>query len=317
MDGVFFEQLSLEAPKYNLEVGSGTHAQQTSKVILGTEPVLTQERPDILLVEGDTNSVLGGALAAVKCDVRVGHVEAGLRSFDRRMPEEINRVLTDHCSDYLFAPTQESWQALIREGIPSGQVLLTGNTIVDAIQHNLQIAHKTHDPLSKLGLSKQGYLLATVHRQENVDNKRVFRNIIEGLKLVQKHLGLDLVYPIHPRAAKQLKLFGIDTEGLQVIEPMDYFGFLKLERDASLVLTDSGGIQEEACVLRTRCVTLRGNTERPETLTVGSNVLAGTNPMTILKMVDSMLRRNNDWSNPFGDGRAGNRIVDMLTHEFE
>jgi len=312
MDRVFFEQLELPEARYNLDVGSGSHAEQTGKMLIGVEKVLVSERPSIVLVEGDTNTVLAGALAAVKLGIKVGHVEAGLRSYDRQMPEEINRVLADHCSDMLFAPTEKSKQILLGEGIAAEKIFVTGNTIVDAVYQNLDIAKRKVNVLEELGVEEDGYFLVTVHRQENVDNEKRFRGILEGLELVNKEFGLPVIYPIHPRARKQLKAFGIAVNGVRIVDPLDYLSFLILESNARLVLTDSGGVQEETCILGVPCVTLRYNTERLEILEVGSNVLAGTEPDEIVEKVDFMLNKGRGWPNPFGDGKAGQRIVELL-----
>ena len=210
MDKVFFEQLELPPAKYNLDVGSGAHGKQTGVMLAGIEKILQSERPDVVLVEGDTNTVLAGALAAVKLGIKVGHVEAGLRSYDRTMPEETNRVLTDHCSDYLFAPTPKSKEILLHEGIPEKQIYLVGNTAVDAVNQNLEIAKSKNQTLKTLGLEACKFMLATSHRQENVDIKERFAGLIKGLQLIQKEFGVPIIYPIHPRARKQLELFGIE-----------------------------------------------------------------------------------------------------------
>lgn len=311
MDRVFFDQLELPEAKYNLDVGSGSHGEQTGKMLMGIEKVLAEEQPDVVLVEGDTNTVLAGALAAYKLGIRVGHVEAGLRSYDRMMPEEINRVLTDNCSDYLFAPTENARKILFSEGISDDKIFLTGNTIVDAVYQNLDIA-KEKDVLDGLHLEPKDYFLVTAHRQENVDIKERLKDIISGLELVAEEFGLPIVYPIHPRTRKRMNHFGIKVESITLIEPVDYFSFLQLEANSKLVLTDSGGVQEETCILNVPCVTLRDNTERPETLEVGSNMLVGTEPERILEGVRLMLHRENNWKNPFGDGRAGERIVGII-----
>lgn len=312
LDRVFFEQLKLPEAKYNLEVGSGSHAEQTAKILTGVEEVLQGERPILVLVEGDTNSVLGGALAATKLHIKVGHVEAGLRSYDRKMPEEINRILTDHCSDYLFAPTEKAKAILLGEGIPETKIFVTGNTIVDATFQNLEIAKERGNTLSSLHLSPKEYFLVTLHRQENVDDRTRFASIMKGLTQVAAEFGLPVIYPVHPRSRKRLSQFGIETRGIKLIGPVDFLGFLQLESSARLVLTDSGGVQEETCILNVPCVTLRDNTERPETLEVGSNILAGTSPETIVESVKVMLSRPNNWANPFGDGKAGERIVAII-----
>ena len=317
MDRVFFEQLELPEVAYNLDVGSGTHAEQTGKILVGVEKVLQKEEPDVVLVEGDTNTVLGAALAAAKLRIKVGHVEAGLRSYDRRMPEEINRVLVDHCSDFLFAPTEKSKQILLYEGISEAKVFVVGNTIVDAVAQNLGIAKLKTSILNELGLKGGEYFVATAHRQENVDDPKRFGDIIKGLSRARREFGVQLVYPIHPRAKKRLEEFGLESRVLRLIEPLDYLGFLQLESTAKLVFTDSGGVQEETCILGVPCVTLRDNTERPETLDVGSNILAGTNPSKIVEGAKTMLNRNISWKNPFGDGTSGMRIIERLRCEFD
>jgi len=312
MDRVFFEQLELPEARFNLDVGSGSHGEQTGKMLIGIEKVLGEERPDIVLVEGDTNTVLAGALSAVKLGIRVGHVEAGLRSYDRRMPEEINRILADRCSDLLFAPTEKAMQTLLSEGVSRDRVFVTGNTVVDAVYQNLEISERKECVCKNLSVDSGGYFLATVHRQENVDDEKRFRGILEGLELVQKEFGFPVVYPIHPRSRKQLSVFNAEAKGVKLVEPLDYLSFLRLEKNARLILTDSGGVQEEACILNVPCVTLRDNTERPETLEVGSNVLAGTDPHKIVEKTRLMLSRDNHWQNPFGDGHAGERIIRIL-----
>jgi len=320
LDEVFFEQLGLPKPKYNLEVGSGTHAEETARMLIGIEKVLLEEKPDIVLVEGDTNSVLAGALAAGKLHIKVGHVEAGLRSGDKTMPEELNRILTDHLSEFLFAPTEKAKENLLREGIPEEKIFVTGNTIVDAVLQNVERA-KTHSNLASskefkiLNLKPQNYLLVTLHRQENVDDPKRFASILEGLKKVRVEFGLPVIYPIHPRAQKMMRAFDLQPDGVELIEPVDYLTFLWLEANAKLVLTDSGGVQEETCILGVPCVTLRDNTERPETLEVGSNILAGAEPGRILECCNMMLTRRNSWRNPFGDGKAAERIVKILLGE--
>ena len=308
MDKVFFEQLRLPQPRYNLRVGSGTHAEETGRMMIGIEKILVEEKPSIVLVEGDTNTVLAGALASVKIGIPIGHVEAGLRSFDRSMPEEINRVVVDHISDLLFAPTKTAEGNLLREGIPEDRIFVTGNTIVDAVYQNLQLAEAINAPFIE-----DDYFLVTVHRQENTDNPTRLKNIIEGLKLVKEYFDMPIIYPIHPRTLKRIREYGINTEGLNLIEPLDYLSFLKLESRAKLIFTDSGGVQEEACILKVPCVTLRYNTERPETIEVGANILAGTEPKEILEKARIMIDAKRDWENPFGDGKAAVRIVSIIS----
>ena len=312
LDRVFFKQLNLPQAKYNLEVGSGSHAEQTAKALIGIEKILQEEIPDIVLVEGDTNSVLAGALAAVKLHIKVGHVEAGLRSYDRQTPEEINRILADHCSDYLFAPTEKAKAILLGEGVPEEKIFITGNTIVDAVYLNLAIAMERSNTLSALHLNPREYFLVTLHRQENVDNRARFDSILEGLDRVAAKFHQPVIYPIHPRSRERMSEFHLGSKKITLIDPMDFLGFLQLESEARLILTDSGGVQEEACILGVPCVTLRDSTERPETIEVDSNILTGASTDRILKCTEFMLNRKTKWENPFGDGTAGKRIVKIL-----
>jgi UDP-N-acetylglucosamine 2-epimerase (non-hydrolysing) len=311
MDRVFFEELELPAPRLNLDVGSGTHAEQTGKIMVGVERVLKELSPDIVLVQGDTNTVLAASLAASKMHTMVGHVEAGLRSFDRSRPEELNRLLADHLSDALFAPTQEAKENLLREGISKG-IYVTGNTIVDAVFQTLHMARSKSDALKRFGLGPRGFVLATVHRQENVDENTKLKNILSGLEKVADALDLPVVLPVHPRTRKMIDQFELHPGGIVCIPPLGFLDFLLLESNAELVLTDSGGVQEESCILKVPCVTLRENTERPETLKVGSNVLAGTDPDKILEKAMTMSAVDRDWDNPFGDGTAGKRIIEAV-----
>lgn len=317
MDRVFFEQLRLPEARYCLEVGSSSHGKQTGKMLAEIERVLSKERPHIVLVEGDTNTVLAGALAAAKLGICVGHVEAGLRSYDWFMPEEINRVLTDHCSTLLFAPTEKAKQALINEGLSKDRVFVTGNTVVDAIVQNLKIAESKSDVLQRFEVEEHKYCLVTVHRQENVDSQARFNRILQGLNSVAETFDMPVIYPVHPRAQKQLEAFRLDAGNIRLVDPTDYMTFLQLEAKAALILTDSGGVQEEACILGVPCVTLRYNTERPETIEVGSNILAGTEPSFILEKARLMLNKPRGWNNPFGDGHAGERTVQTILDEYQ
>jgi len=313
LDKIFFKELELPLPKYNLNVGSDTPAQQTGKMLIKIEEVLLKEKPDIVLVEGDTNTVLAGALAAVKLHIKVGHIEAGLRSYFREMPEEINRILTDHLSDILFAPTKKARDILIKESIPKERIFVTGNTIVDAVIQNLKITQKKSKISEKLNLFKKQYFLVTLHRQENVDNKERLKNILKGLELVSDKFSLPIIFPIHPRTLKMVKTFNLKIPPkIKIIEPVGFLDFLKLEANALLVLTDSGGVQEETCILKVPCVTLRDNTERPETLEVKSNILAGADSKKIIKSVEKMLNSKRKWKNPFGDGKSGKRILNII-----
>jgi len=313
LDRVFFEQLRLPEARYNIEAGSSSHAEQTAKILVGIEKILQKEDAGIVLVEGDTNSVLAGALAAAKLHIEVGHVEAGLRSYDRDMPEEINRILTDHCSDHLFAPTEKAKSILLGEGIAPEKIYVTGNTIVDAVHQNLELSQEKNSILETLKLRPREYLLCTLHRQENVDNKTRFTSILEGLNKVSAGLKLKVLYPVHPHSRKRMEEFNLKASNITLIEPVDYLEFLQLESNSRLILTDSGGIQEESCILGVPCVTLRDNTERPETVDIGANILAGTASEDILKCAQVMLGKSRDWQNPFGDGKAGEKIVSIIT----
>ncbi|MBW3581649.1 MAG: UDP-N-acetylglucosamine 2-epimerase (non-hydrolyzing) [Euryarchaeota archaeon] len=309
MDRLFFEDLALPEADHNLEVGSGRQGEQTGRMLARIETTLLDEAPDAVLVQGDTNTVLAGALAAAKLLIPIGHVEAGLRSFDRTMPEELNRILADHLSTWLFAPTPRAAAQLAQEGIPDRRVSVTGNTIVDAVHYAAERAATKSAVLGRLGLTGDGYLLLTAHRQENVDDRHRFAGILKGAAQVGDALGHEVVYPIHPRARKMLEGFGLDTSSLRLIEPVGFLDFLELERNARLVLTDSGGVQEESCILGVPCVTLRDNTERPETVDVGGNVLAGTDPERIVRAAKRMSAVIRGWDNPFGDGHASERIA--------
>lgn len=314
LDKIFFEELELPSARFNLEVGSASHGKQTGLMLERIESVLMQEKPDIVLVEGDTNSVLAGALAAAKLHIKVGHVEAGLRSYFRLMPEEINRVLADHISDILFAPTQSAKNILLGEGIEGKKIEVTGNTIVDAVLHHLELAK--NKSLEKFSLDKGSYGLITLHRAENVDSRERLQNILSGFEKICEHIGLPLAYPIHPRTKKMMEQFNLKMpKGVKLMEPVGYLDFLHLQKHARVVLTDSGGVQEESCILQVPCITLRDNTERPETLEVGGNVLAGADPDKILSASKAMLDKDRNWRNPFGDGRAGEKIVKRILDE--
>jgi UDP-N-acetylglucosamine 2-epimerase (non-hydrolysing) len=309
MDRVFFEELSLPEPLYHLDVGSGTHGTQTSKILTGVESMLSQDRPDMVLVQGDTNTAMAAALAASKLGVRVGHVEAGLRSYDRTMPEETNRVVADHIADQLYAPTEIARKNLAKEGIERG-VYVTGNTVVDAVMENRKLAEPRSTALENLGLKPREYVLATAHRQENVDSQTRLADMVAALDAVGRETGMPVIFPAHPRTQARLHEFGLRPKNTSVVQPLGYLDFLRLEASARLILTDSGGVQEEACILGVPCVTMRENTERPETVAANANVLAGTDPERVMVAVWSMMNRHGGWKNPFGDGRTAGRILD-------
>lgn len=312
MDRIFFEQLKLPHVKYNIEVGSGKHGEQTGKMLSRIEEILLMDMPEVVLVQGDTNTVLAGALAASKLHIKIGHVEAGLRSFDRNMPEEINRIIADHISDYLFAPTETSKQYLLNEGIPKQKIFVTGNTIVDAAYQNLEIARQSIDVLKKFGLNEEKYFVATAHRAENVDDSARLGGILAGFRQIYAEFGFPIIFSAHPRTVKMIKKFGFEVpKGTKLIEPLGYLEFLQLESKARLILTDSGGIQEESCVLKVPCVTLRENTERPETVEVNANLIAGTGEK-IIHCVRKMMNSKIEWINPYGNGNASKLILEMI-----
>lgn len=306
LDGIFFAELDLPAPKYNLNVGSSGHANQTGRILIALEPILISEKPDVLLVQGDTNTVVAGALAAHKLHIRVGHIEAGLRSFDQTMPEESNRIIADHVSDYLFAVTDVQVSHLKKEGLPESKIFKVGNTIVDALFSNRVRAEKHSQILSELKLQKERYYLLTCHRAANVDDPDALNEIIG---LIGKIPG-DVCWPIHHRTQKVLEEGGIRLPAnLTWTEPVGYSDFLTLLSNCKAVITDSGGVQEEACILHIPCVTIRDRTERPETVDVGANVLVHRDAEA---MVAALNRPMPPWTNPFGDGHTAERILDIV-----
>jgi UDP-N-acetylglucosamine 2-epimerase (non-hydrolysing) len=313
LDKVFFEQLHLPAPDYNLGVGSGTHGEQIGRMLETLEPVLVELMPEVVFVEGDTNSVLAGGLMASRLGIPVAHVEAGLRSYDRRMPEELNRILVDHLSDYLFAPTDLAREIMLGEGLPASRIYVTGNTVVDALYEVSPLIDKLPGLEERWRLTRGAYILVTLHRPENVDSVRILTDILEAIDSLGKNFSLTPVFPVHPRTARRLAEFGIALpRSFLALGAIDYFSFLQLEKNARLVVTDSGGVQEEACIFGVPCVTVRLSTERPETVKVGANIVAGVERETVIAAGKIMMERKNDWTNPFGDGRAGERIVEII-----
>lgn len=317
MDSIFFEELHLPAPHYNLGVGSGLHSNQTGNILIKMEPILLEEKPDVVLVQGDTNTVLAGALTASKLNIKVGHIEAGLRSYDRTMPEETNRIMTDHISEYLFAvgPNQEN--ILKSEGIPSTKIHTVGNTVSDSLFQHLEISAKTSKILSELNLTAGEYFLVTAHRASNVD---IMSNLMELLHLfdeMHKNYTGTIVWPIHPRTQSKLKEFNIELPSyLQLIAPVGYLDFIQLQKHAKLILTDSGGIQEEACLLGVPSLTLRENTERPEAVEVGASELVGRDAVKAVKAAKQWLSQDDySWKNPFGDGHVAEYIIDVIVKD--
>ena len=318
MDSIFFDELHLPAPHYNLGVGSGLHSNQTGNILIKMEPILLEEKPDVVLVQGDTNTVLAGALAASKLNIKVGHIEAGLRSYDRTMPEETNRIMTDHISEYLFAVGANQEKILKSEGIATKKIHTVGNTVSDSLFQHLEISANTSNILSDLELTAGEYFLVTAHRASNVD---VSSNLLELLHLfdeMHKNYTGTIVWPIHPRTQSKLKEFNIELPSyLQLIAPVGYLDFIQLQKHAKLILTDSGGIQEEACLLGVPSLTLRENTERPEAVEVGASELVGRDAVKAVKAAKQWLSRDDySWDNPFGDGHVAQYIIDVIVKDF-
>ena len=308
MNRVFFEELDIPEPDYHLDVGSGSHGYQTGEMIKRIEEVLLKEEPDLVLVYGDTNSTIAGALAASKLHIKVAHIESGLRSYDKSMPEEINRILTDHCSDILFCPTETSVENLKREGI-TNEVHCTGDVMVDALKKNIKIAEKKAMILDEMDLKPKKYYLATIHRAENTDDFKRLKNIVDAFC----EIG-NLVFPCHPRTEKYLKGFGLWdrlVENTKVIKPVGYLNMLMLEKSARKVLTDSGGVQKEAYIFKVPCITLRDNTEWVETVEDGWNVLVGADEEKIVKGVNQF-EPGNKQRNVFGEGDASEKITEII-----
>jgi UDP-GlcNAc3NAcA epimerase len=310
MSDIFFEDLRIPRPDYHLGVGSGSHGWQTAAILEKTEGVLVKEMPDVVIVYGDTNSTLAGAVAAAKLHIPVAHVEAGLRSFDRTMPEEINRVVTDHVSDLLLCPTQTAVDNLAKEGIIRG-VHLVGDVMVDALKFNADLAEKKSRIINQLGLKNGNYCVATVHRPGNTDDKKNLTGIIDAFR----ESGETVVFPLHPRTRKYLREYGLLDSlpgNILCIDPVGYIDMLHLMKHAKKILTDSGGIQKEAYVMGIPCITLRENTEWIETLTGGWNVLVGADKQKILAAISAGERTTAD-NTVFGTGDAAERIIRVLT----
>ncbi|MBE6505034.1 MAG: UDP-N-acetylglucosamine 2-epimerase (non-hydrolyzing) [Methanobrevibacter sp.] len=329
MSDNFFRDLEIPAPDYNINVGSGSHGKQTGLMMRGIEEVLMDEKPDIVLVQGDTNAVLAGAIVASKLHIAVGHVEAGLRSFDMTMPEEVNRRVCDVTSSMYFIPTEESAINLLAEGYSRKNLIITGNTVVDACFRHLEIAKKRgfeEESLADLDIDNMDNILTlTMHRAENVDDKTRVTNIISALKELS---DMNIIFPIHPRTKKTLQDFGLFDElnsldHIHIIKPIGYLDFLQLTSKSTLILTDSGGLQEEAITLDVPALTLRYNTERPETVTAGGNILVGSDKDVILENANKILndeefaQKMKNAVNPYGQGDAAEKTVDAIQEFYD
>ena len=329
MSDNFFRDLEIRTPDYNINVGSGTHGKQTGLMMKGIEEVLIEEKPDIVLVQGDTNAVLAGALVAGKLHIAVGHVEAGLRSFDMTMPEEINRRVADIVSAMYFIPTEESAINLLAEGFSHENLIITGNTVVDACFRHLEIAEKRgfeEESLANLNIEDMDNILTlTMHRAENVDVKERVESIIGALKELS---DMNIIFPIHPRTKNTLENFGLfdelnNLDHVHIIKPLGYLDFLLLTSKSTLILTDSGGLQEEAITLDVPALTLRYNTERPETVTAGGNILVGSDKDMILENANRILNdeefadKMKNAPNPYGMGDSAKLTVDAIEEYYE
>jgi UDP-GlcNAc3NAcA epimerase len=315
MSGAFFEELNLPEPHVNLGVRSGPHGAQTGEMLTRLEPVLREACPDCVLVLGDTNSTLAGALAAAKLHIHLAHVEAGLRSWNRRMPEELNRVLTDHASDLLFAPTLKAVENLRNEGIPTNRISLTGDIMQDAFLRFAEISARSSSVMQRCGLSSRGYVLATIHRAENTDDDARLRILLDGLCLASARL--PVIFPVHPRTRAAMERIGWTSRGHENIltpDPAGYIDMIALETNAAVIATDSGGVQKEAFFACVPCVTLRTETEWTELLEMGWNQLCP--PSSAHDVCDSVLSaigRNGSGGEPYGGGKAASRIAQALT----
>jgi len=312
MSDVFLEQLGIPVPDVNLAVGSGTHARQTAEIMTRFEPVLLERKPDLVLVYGDVNSTVATALVSTKLGVRVGHVEAGLRSFDRTMPEEINRLMTDQLTDMLFTPSEDADVNLRKEGIAAEKVFRVGNVMIDSLVRLLPIAHRGNVNCHNHNGLPERYALVTLHRPSNVDDNTTLKNILQSLLDVNRDLAV--VFPAHPRTRQRISAFGLKTDQLRLLDPLPYVEFLGLQSRAQVVITDSGGIQEETTYLGVPCLTLRENTERPITVSLGTNVLVGRDPVKLRSELSLVLagKQKKGTIPPLWDGHAGERIAAVV-----
>jgi UDP-N-acetylglucosamine 2-epimerase (non-hydrolysing) len=318
MSEIFFQNLKIPKPEVYLNIGSGSHAVQTAKIMTAFERILLQERPDIVIVVGDVNSTLACSLVAAKLNIKIAHVEAGLRSFDRMMPEEINRIVTDSLSDFLFVSEKSGLKNLKKEGIHTEKVFFVGNIMIDTLLANRKVINKS-GIVSKLDLIKKKYCVMTLHRPSNVDSKESLSEIIDILEIIAQQA--QIVYPVHPRTLKMIKLHGFlrklqRMKKLLMVEPLGYVDFMKLVKDSIFVLTDSGGIQEETTVLNIPCLTMRENTERPVTVEEGTNYLVGREQKKIVKHVYNIINgKAKTGSIPeLWDGKTAKRISSILSN---
>lgn len=314
MSAIFFQEMDLPHPHYHLEIGSGQHGAMTGRMLEAVEKILCKEQPDWVLVYGDTNSTLAGALAAAKMHIPIAHVEAGLRSFNRKMPEEINRILTDHCATLLFTPTESAAQQLHKEGIPPEKIAQVGDVMYDASLHYKQKAYATSKILNRHGLPSKGYALVTVHRAENTDSFERLKGIVEGLNSLSH--AIPVIWPLHPRTKAAVQKFGLCdafSRHIKIIEPVGYFDMISLETNAQLILTDSGGVQKEAYFYQVPCLTLREETEWAELLKFGFNRLVDTSSKSIIEAFEESRQAQINWDcHLYGKGDAAQKILDAI-----
>lgn len=314
MSDLFFKELNIKKPDYNLGVGSGTHAYQTAKIMEKFEPIVLKEKPKLIIVVGDVNSTLAASLVASKLNISLAHIEAGLRSFDRNMPEEINRLLTDQLADYLFITELSAIKNLLNEGISRKKIFFVGNIMIDSIQNNKNKIKSKKDILKQYGLISKKYAVLTLHRPSNVDNGKLLKKLFDIFKIISKKI--TIVFPIHPRTKKQIsKILNKNYNfNIKIIEPLGYLEMLFLILNSLFVMTDSGGIQEETTFLGIPCLTLRKNTERPITVDIGTNEIVGSNKQKILKSISKILK--GKWKKgkipKYWDGKTAKRIVKIL-----
>jgi len=310
MSDVFFQQLRMPPPDANLQVGSGSHARQTGEIMIRLEPVILEYKPDVVIVYGDVNSTVAAALVSSKLGIKIAHVEAGLRSYDRTMPEEINRLMTDQVSDFLFTPSEDGNHNLTKEGIDPKKVFLVGNVMIDTLVRMLPVS-PAHLPS---GIPSR-FVLVTLHRPSNVDDLEWLRHMLKSLQTLSREI--QILFPLHPRTREKIRDLGLDnagTDGLHLLSPQSYLSFLALQKRAAVVVTDSGGIQEETTFLRVPCLTVRENTERPVTIESGSNVLVGRSIERLMTEVQLVLEGHGKTGviPPLWDGHAADRIADVL-----
>ena len=312
---LFFDELKMPKPELHLGVGSGTHAEQTAKIMMEFEKVVLENTPHLVVVVGDVNSTLACALVAAKCKILIAHIEAGLRSFDMGMPEEINRIMTDRITDFHFTTESSACQNLINEGADENAIFFVGNVMIESLLNHIKIA-QSRGITNQLGLEMKNYALLTLHRPENVDDSRTLKNILGAVNNVAEKV--PVIFPCHPRTRLSIDKYKLSSyfgeTGIRLVDPVGYLDFLKLESEAALVLTDSGGIQEETTVLNIPCLTLRKSTERPVTLTEGTNILVGAYPEKIVAAAENILNGNVKTGKfpKYWDGRVAERIVDVF-----